>query len=109
VVSKFLTPRVGVTATLKALGGAHGDRCVLERWETNLDTKTEKKLADLAAEFSTTGPGAVYAALRVLHQAYASGKHNEFATHCCAFQQIEGVTLTTSAPKPVEKTPGVIH
>ena len=71
----------------------------------NIDTKLEKQLADLAEEVSGKGPGAIFAVLQILRNSYVTGKHNEFATHCCTFSQTEGAVLSTTSAKVTEEVP----
>lgn len=71
---------------------------------------TDQKLSELIDYAGENGPGALYAALKVLRNSYLIGKHNEFAKHCCAFPQIDGATLSLGliaaekAPKPPRRT-----
>lgn len=70
--------------------------------ETRLDAKLEQQLADLVTEVEGKGPGAIYAVLQILQNSYVTGRHNEFAKHCCAFSQVEGASLSAGAPEPTK-------
>lgn len=49
----------------------------------------ETMLKDLIAETEQRGPGAVYAVLSLLYGCYNSGRHNDFAKHCCEFSLVQ--------------------
>ena len=46
-------------------------------------------LKDLIDETEQHGPGAVYAVLSLLYGCYNSGRHNDFAKHCCEFSLVQ--------------------
>lgn len=56
----------------------------------------ETMLKDLIEETEQHGPGAVYAVLSLLYGCCQSGRHNEFAKHCCEFSLIRLASSQTT-------------
>jgi hypothetical protein len=55
-----------------------------------MNKEVERKLAELVENARVNGPGAVFTVLHMLHGAYLSGGHNDFARHCSQYNLFKG-------------------